>query len=145
MSLCFYVRVRQSHKNCHFFRILSTYFSEENYLTENVIISSFSKLLWCVLLYNRPLKFVCVSVRYTRTHAQTAEPIVSKFCMSIEGHLAGNIGPVSCAWVYGGLRERRRKGGGSVFGDRELQKERGCEDERLREHHFLQDGRFCAF
>ena len=69
---------------------------------------------------------------YTRTHAQTAEPIVSKFCMSIEGHLAGNIGPFSCACVNWGQRERRRKGGGSVFGDRELEIERGCEVERLR-------------
>ena len=62
-------------------------------------------------LYYKPLKFVCVCVCvcYTRTHAQTAEPIVSKFCMRIEGHLAGNIGYVSCAWVHGGLRERRRK------------------------------------
>ena len=75
---------------------------------------------------------ICLSVCYTRTHAQTAEPIVWKLCMSIEGHLAGNIGYVSCAWVYGGLRERRRKGGGSVFGDRELEIERGCEVERLR-------------
>ena len=58
---------------------------------------------------------VCVCVCYTRTHAQTAEPIVSKLCMSIEGHLAGNIGYVSCAWVHGGLRERRRKGGGVSF------------------------------
>ena len=58
---------------------------------------------------------VYVSVCYTRTHAQTTEPIVSKFCMSIEGHLAGNIGYVSCAWVHGGLRERRRKGGGGKF------------------------------
>ena len=67
---------------------------------------------------------MCLCVCYTRTHAQTAEPIVSKFCMSIEGHLAGNIGYVSCAWVHGGLRERRRKGGGVSFwrqriGDRE--------------------------
>ena len=75
---------------------------------------------------------VCVCVCYTRTHAQTAEPIVSKFCMSIEGHLVGNIGPVSCAWVNWGLRERRRKGGGVSFLHREFEEERDCEIEKLR-------------
>ena len=69
---------------------------------------------------------------YTRTHAQTAEPIVSKFCMSIEGHLAGNIGPFSCACVNWGQRERPRKGGGVSFCDRELEKERDCEIEKVR-------------
>ena len=76
-----------------------------------------------VLLLYMWLRFICLSVFlsfclcvcYTRIGAQTAEPIVSKLCMSIEGHLAGNIGHVSCAWVHGGLRERRRKRGGVIF------------------------------
>ena len=52
--------------------------------------------------------------------------------MSIEGHLVGNIGPVLCAWVNWGLRERRRKGGGVSFLHREFEKERDCEIEKLR-------------
>ena len=75
-----------------------------------------------MLLIRKGFYYICgfglsvfLSVCYTRIGAQTAEPIVSKLCMSIEGHLAGNIGHVSCAWVHGGLRERRRKRGGVSF------------------------------
>ena len=50
--------------------------------------------------------FVCLSVCVFAFHAQTIWPIVFELGMGPEGHLAGNIGLVSCAWVYGVLCEK---------------------------------------
>ena len=47
--------------------------------------------------------------------AKTVLPIIFKLGMVIEGHLAGKFVLVSCAYVYGGLRVRRRKGEGVNF------------------------------
>ena len=46
-----------------------------------------------IYLYNKRLTSVCVFLM----DAETVRPIVSKLCMVIEGHLAGNIGVVQCA------------------------------------------------
>ena len=46
--------------------------------------------------------------------AQTFWPIVSKLDIVIEVNLAGNISLVSYPQVHGGLRERRKKGGGVI-------------------------------
>ena len=59
---------------------------------------------------------LCVSVCVFLMDAQTVRPIVSKLGIVIEGHLAGNIGLVSWAYLHGGLRERRWKWGGVSFG-----------------------------
>ena len=58
---------------------------------------------------------VCVSLM----DAQTVRPIFPELGKGIEGHLAGNIGYVSCALVNEGLRERRRKEGGFDLGKTE--------------------------
>ena len=46
---------------------------------------------------NCDFQCVCVCVCVFLMDAQTVRPIVSKLGMVIEGHLAGNIGLVSCA------------------------------------------------
>ena len=58
--------------------------------------------------------YFCVSVCVSLMDAQTVRPIFPELGKGIEGHLAGNIGYVSCALVNEGLRERRRKEGGSI-------------------------------